>query len=173
MNEIGTYFILGGLVFIIVFLLCYVGGNKLRNFLRKKGKKPQVTSFKCVDGHVVRSKGELIIDNHLHRLGIKHEYERTIRVRGKPIKYDWYLPNHDIYIEYWGFYGKDYEKRKEEKLNLYRKGKLKLISIENEMFCDIYSNLESDLKNYIPLNENNGELKYCPACGMELDKRFC
>ena len=33
-------------------------------------------------------------------------------------------------------------KRKEEKLSLYRKGKLKLISIEDIMLKDIYTNLE-------------------------------
>ena len=33
-------------------------------------------------------------------------------------------------------------KRKEEKLRLYRKGNLELISIEDIMLKDIYSNLE-------------------------------
>ena len=172
MNDISAYFILGGLVFIIVFVACYIGGQKLRNFFKKSEKPAQVTSFKCFDGHIVRSQGELIIDNHLHRLGIKHEYERTIRVRGNPIKYDWYLPKQDIYIEYWGFFGKEYEKRKEEKLNLYRKGKLRLISIENEMFSDIYSKLEKELKKYMILKETNIVKKHCPGCGFELDKRF-
>jgi len=172
MNEISPYFMLGGLVFVIVFILCYIGSQKLRKFFSESEKTAQVTSFKCYDGHVVRSKGELIIDNHLHRLGIKHEYKRTIRVRGNPIKYDWYLTEHDIYVEYWGFFGKEYEKRKEEKLNLYRKGKLKLISIENEMFSDIYSKLEKELKKYITLKEVNNIKKHCPGCGFELDNRF-
>jgi predicted nuclease of restriction endonuclease-like RecB superfamily len=172
MTDLGIYFILGGIVFIIVFVLCYIAGQKFRNFFKKGVKSTQVTSFKCIDGHVVRSKGELIIDNHLHRLGIKHEYERTIRVRGNPIKYDWYIPKEDVYIEYWGFYGKEYEKRKAEKLNLYRKGKLKLISIENEMFDNIYHNLEKELKKYINLKEVINHNKFCPGCGFELDKRF-
>jgi len=168
----GKYFILGGIVFIIVFVICYIGGRKFQSYFKKGVKKVQVSSFKCCDGHVVRSKGELIIDNHLHRLGIKHEYERIIRVRGNPIKYDWYLPKQDIYIEYWGFFGKEYEKRKEEKLNLYRKGKLKLISIENEMFSDIYTSLEKELKKYMDLKLENSGKKHCPSCGSELDYRF-
>ncbi len=173
MTEIGVYFILGGIVFVIVFVLLYLGIQKLKNFFKKSEKKPQVSSFKCLDGHVVRSKGELIIDNHLHRLGIKHEYERTIKVRGNPIKYDWYLPKEKVYIEYWGFYGKDYEKRKAEKLNLYRKGKLKLISIENEMFSDIYPKLEVELiKMGIDLTKTISSKRHCPSCGLELDKRF-
>ena len=172
MNKISPYFILGGVVFVIVFILCYIVSQKLRKFFSKSEKPAQVTSFKCYDGHVVRSKGELIIDNHLHRLGIKHEYERTIRVRGNPIKYDWYLPEQKIYIEYWGFFGKEYEKRKEQKLNLYRKGKLKLISIENEMFSDIYSELEKELKKFITIKDEDSVKKHCPGCGFELDNRF-
>jgi len=154
-------------------VLLYFGIKKIKNFFKGTDKTTQVSSFKCIDGHVVRSKGELIIDNHLHRLGIKHEYERTIRVRGNPIKYDWYLPKQDVYIEYWGFFGKEYEKRKEEKLNLYRKGKLKLISIENEMFNDIFPKLEKELKKqHVNFKEISTSKKHCPGCGFELDNRF-
>ncbi len=138
----------------------------------KKKYKPQVaTSFKCLDGHIVRSKGELVIDNHLHRLGLEHEYENTIKVRGNPIKYDWYLPKFKIYIEYWGFYGKNYMKRKVEKIHLYRKGNLKLISIEDIMLKDIYSNLEIELNKLIKIEKNNKK-KHCYNCGIELDRRF-
>jgi len=94
-------------------------------------------------------------------------------VRGNPIKYDWYLPKEDVYIEYWGFYGKVYEKRKAEKLNLYRKGKLNLISIENEMFSDIYPKLEKELKKKnVNIKETIISKRHCPSCGLELDKRF-
>ncbi|KKL78260.1 hypothetical protein LCGC14_2026630 [marine sediment metagenome] len=113
-----------------------------------------------------------MIDNHLHRLGLEHEYENTIRVRGLPIKYDWYLPKYKTYIEYWGFYGKKYMKRKAEKLQLYRKGNLKLISIEDIMLKDIYTNLEKELNKTIKIKNLNVEKKHCPNCGVELDKRF-
>lgn len=132
----------------------------------------RATTFKCLDGHIVKSKGELIIDNHLHRLGLEHEYENTIRIRGNPLKYDWYLPESEIYIEYWGYFGKDYMKRKEKKLKLYQKGKLKLISIEDIMLKDIYSNIENDLAKYIKLDKHLHPKKHCPGCGMELDDRF-
>ena len=86
-----------------------------------------------------------------------------------PLKYDWYLPKDKIYIEYWGFYGKNYMKRKEEKLRLYRKGKLKLISIEDIMLKDIYSNLEKELNRFI---KKDAIKRHCTNCGIELDKRF-
>ncbi|GAG63726.1 unnamed protein product, partial [marine sediment metagenome] len=139
---------------------------------KKKYQPQRATSFKCLDGHIVRSKGELIIDNHLYRLGLEHEYENTIRIRGKPLKYDWYLPDYKAYIEYWGYYGKNYMKRKAEKLQMYRKGNLKLISIEDIMLKDIYSNLEKELSKIIKIKNLNSEKKHCPNCGMELDKRF-
>ena len=89
-----------------------------------------------------------------------------------PLKYDWYLPKYKTYIEYWGYYGKNYMKRKDEKLNLYRKGKLKLISIEDIMLKDIYSNLEKELNRFIKKDKIVSDKKHCPNCGIELDIRF-
>lgn len=170
MNQIIFYFILGGIIFLIFFILISIGLKKLKKLLIKKGKIKRPTSFICLDGHKVRSKGELIIDNHLHRLGIKHIYEETISVRGKRIKYDWYLQDYKVYIEYWGFYGKLYERRKQEKMNLYKKGKLTLISIEDLMLSDIYPNLENLLMKHIKLGKI--KVKHCPNCGEQLDDRF-
>ena len=169
MNEITIFFILGGIIFVVCFVIVYWLVRKILKSVKKKYIPKIATSFKCLDGHVVRSKGELVIDNHLHRLGIEHEYENTIRIRGMSLKYDWYLPKYKIYIEYWGYYGKDYMKRKEEKLRFYRKGKLKLISIEDIMLKDIYTNLEKELKRLI---KKDAIKRHCPNCGIELDKRF-
>jgi len=169
LSETTVFFILGGIIFVVFFVICYWIIRKILKSLKKKYVPKVATSFRCLDSHVVRSKGELIIDNHLHRLGIEHEYENTIRVRDKPIKYDWYLPRNKIYVEYWGYYGKNYMRRKEEKLNLYRKGKLTLISIEDIMLKDIYANLEKELKRFL---KKDIIKRHCPNCGIELDKRF-
>ncbi len=172
MSQILTFFVLGGVIFVVCFIVIAWLILKIKKFLKKKYIPQVATSFKCLDGHIVRSKGELVIDNHLHRLGLDHEYENTIKVRGKSIKYDWYLPEYKTYIEYWGYFGKDYMKRKEEKLELYRKGKLKLISIEDIMLKDIYSNLEKELTKVLKMDKFSQEKKHCPNCGIELDKRF-
>jgi len=37
---------------------------------------------------------------------LAHKYEKTIKIKGEKVKYDWHLTDHDIYIEYWGFFGK-------------------------------------------------------------------
>ncbi len=95
------------LVFIIIFVLfVIILIYFLLKTLKKEEKRLKPSSYKCIDGHVVKSKGELIIDNFLHLNGIEHEYEKKIKVKGNPIKCDWYLPEHEIYMEYWGFFGK-------------------------------------------------------------------
>jgi len=172
LSQIIAFFILGGIIFVICFGIIYWIILKILNLYKRKFLPQRATSFKCLDGHIVKSKGELVIDNHLYHLGLEHEYENTIRIRGNPIKYDWYLPEFDVYIEYWGYFGKEYMKRKEEKLNLYQKGKLTLISIEDVMLKDIYSTLENELVNVIKYDKNFHTKKHCPSCGMELDSRF-
>ncbi|MFW9988495.1 MAG: hypothetical protein ACFFC3_07555 [Candidatus Odinarchaeota archaeon] len=172
MSQFFIFFILGGVIFVICFILIAWFILKIKKTIKKKYLPQIATSFKCLDGHIVKSRGELIIDNQLYRLGIKHEYEDTIIIRGNHLKYDWYLPEYKIYIEYWGYFGKDYMKRKEEKLKLYSKGNLNLISIEDIMLKDIYSNLEKELTKIITIDKSNQNKKYCPNCGTELDKRF-
>ena len=169
MNGYYIYFLLGGFVFLIILVFFYYLTKKLRNLFKKSYQPETPSSFKCLDGHIVRSKGELIIDNFLHNNDIQHEYEKTIKIRGNSIKCDWYLPELDIYIEYWGYFGKEYMKRKEEKIKLYKQGKLTLLSIENIMFKDIYLNLEKYFNGSI---KKGIEKKHCPYCGVELDDRF-
>ncbi|TXT59990.1 MAG: hypothetical protein BAJALOKI1v1_1340013 [Promethearchaeota archaeon] len=171
MSEIIAFLVGGAIFFIFSFIVFYLVMVLLKN-IRKKYVPKRATIFKCLDGHITRSKGELIIDNHLTRLDIEHEYENTVRVRGKAIKYDWYLPEYNVYIEYWGYFGKDYLERKEEKLKLYKKGHLKLISIEDIMLEDIYQSLESQLSEFIPSEKLKKDEKHCPNCGELLDSRF-
>lgn len=167
------FFLLGGVIFVAIFWFILKFRERLLKRLRKKYSPKKAHKFKCLDGHVVRSKGELMIDNHLHRLGIKHEYEQTIDVKDNPIKYDWYLPENEIYMEYWGFHGKDYMARKEEKIKLYKKGKLTLVSIEDVMLEDIYTNLEDALSKHMEINRTpSANKKFCPNCGTTLDERF-
>lgn len=84
-------------------------------------------NFRTDDGHFVRSKAELIIDNWLHRHRILHEYEK--KIPGEYMMCDFYLPDNDIYVEYWGGTEPHYEAHKKEKLATYGKKKLKLISL--------------------------------------------
>ncbi len=86
-------------------------------------------SKKCVDGDLVRSIGEVLIDNWLLSNNIKHQVEQKVPIL-KLMYCDWYLPDYDTYIEFWGdIHTKDPEKRR-VKERLYQKNKLKLVGIE-------------------------------------------
>lgn len=172
MDTYLLYFLFGGTSFAILICIVYYIVKKVIKIQRKKFIPKKATKFTCLDGHVTRSKGEMIIDNMLTHLNLHHEYENTIKVSGAPIKYDWFLPEYDVYIEYWGYFGKDYINRKNEKKQLYRKGKLKLISIEDVMLEDIYKNLKIELEKFIPSEKLERNEKFCPNCGQSLDKRF-
>jgi len=88
--------------------------------------------YKTEDGHLVRSKVEREIDNFLFQNSIRHVYEHPLP--GEQEFYcDFYLPDYDLYIEYWGGEGEEqYERRKRKKLEQYRRHGLKLFEIHKE-----------------------------------------
>ncbi|MEI6879933.1 MAG: hypothetical protein WCK82_01220 [Bacteroidota bacterium] len=60
----------------------------------------------CPDGHIVRSKSELIIDLYLCYKNIKHEYDKKIYHEGIQILMaDFFLPELNLYLEFWGMMG--------------------------------------------------------------------
>ena len=168
--------IIGGSFLVIIIVIIF---KIIKHTFNVKSKhnlpnSKRIRLFKCLDGHIVKSKGELIIDNYLTILRIEHVYEKTIKIKGNNVKCDWYLPEIDVYIEYWGYSGKRYNKRKKEKLKLYRIANKNLISIENMMFDDIYTSMDKMLKKfYDPKSSKKISIpKYCNYCGMELDNRY-
>ena len=86
------------------------------------------------DGHLVRSKAEMLIDNYLYRAFIAHAYERKLPVE-EDVYCDFYLPEKKVYIEYWGWEDDPaYLKRKEEKLAVYKRHGFRLIQLrDNEV----------------------------------------
>lgn len=87
-------------------------------------------NFRTADGHQVRSKAEMIIDNWLYMAEIVHAYERKLPVE-EDVYCDFYIPSGKVYIEYWG-YEEDpkYLKRKREKLDVYARYGLNLIELK-------------------------------------------
>ena len=77
----------------------------------------------CDDGHYVRSLSEMSIDNWLYNHGYLHAYEKSVFMDSEPdaiVLSDFYLPQGNVYIEYWGLEDNEkYSKRKEEKIKLY------------------------------------------------------
>ena len=117
--------------------------------LNHKGK---AASYKCSDGHIVKSKSELAIDNYLFNNGISHAYEKAYPIDDNPkhtLYPDFYLPTLDLYIEHWGYKNKkDYDMQKERKINIYTKDELTVISTYEEDMTDIESALSGKLKHF-------------------------
>src|SRR5438552_3749340 len=91
---------------------------------------------RCIDGHHARSRDERVIDDWLWANGILHEREPKL----KGMRPDWRVGN--VYVEYWGMAGQQgYDARREEKLALYRRRRLKLV----ELFPDDVATLEEKL----------------------------
>ncbi len=90
----------------------------------------------CDDGHYVRSYSEMLIDNWLYNNGYVHAYEKSVFIESEPeavVLSDFYLPQGDVYIEFWGMNDDEtYKKRKAKKINYYEVNNINLISLEEK-----------------------------------------
>jgi Development and cell death domain len=88
--------------------------------------------FFCDDGHRVRSQGEKIIDDWLHKHRVQHGYEPIVPVPGHLIP-DFVVysrKGEPVYIEYWGLVDDPvYQQRRLHKSQLYAKLMLPLIEL--------------------------------------------
>lgn len=70
--------------------------RSLSNFRQKFEAK-----HRTLDGHYVRSKGGLLIDNWLYMAGVVHAYERQLPIE-EEVMSDFYLPAGKVYLQFWG-----------------------------------------------------------------------
>jgi hypothetical protein len=86
---------------------------------------------RATDGHFVRSKAEMLIDNWLYMAEIVHAYERKLPIE-ENVYCDFYIPTGKVYIEYWGL-EKDakYRDRKAQKIAIYEKYGFNLIQLQD------------------------------------------
>ena len=104
------------------------------------------------DDVAVQSSGEKRIGDWLSRKRIEYVYDERYRIAGDvSIRPDFYLPEFDLYIEYWGMQEQDYLARKSEKKFLYQRAGKKLISLDWRDLENIESVLEKKLSRYIRL----------------------
>jgi len=88
--------------------------------------------FRSTDGHFVRSKAEMLIDNWLYMAEIIHAYERKLPIE-EDVYCDFYIPTGKVYIEYWGYENDSkYLHRKKEKIEIYKKYGFNLIELNDE-----------------------------------------
>jgi len=86
---------------------------------------------RSADGHYVRSRAEMLIDNWLYMSEIVHAYERKLPIE-EDVYCDFYLPVGKVYIEFWGMENDErYRERKKEKLRIYEKYGFNLIELDD------------------------------------------
>lgn len=99
-------------------------------------------TFRTKDGHMVRSRAEVIIDNALYDYKLAHAYERKLPIE-EDLYSDFFIPTENVYIEFWGMEDDPkYAERKRQKIEIYKKYDFKLIELNDN---DI-----SNLDDFLP-----------------------
>lgn len=100
-------------------------------------RKNYPANFRTQDGHFVRSKSEVMIDDFLYFHGLIHSYEKKLPVL-EDVICDFYIPPSGVarpkavYIEYWGLENDPkYQERKQRKLQVYRENEFLLIELND------------------------------------------
>jgi hypothetical protein len=104
--------------------------------------------YRTSDGHYVRSRAEAMIDDWLYHRHIAHAYERKLPVEDDAIS-DFYLPQGDVYVEFWG--KKDdqaYARRMQEKQEIYKRHNLRLISLTDTELYRLDDHMPRLLRSY-------------------------
>ncbi len=106
----------------------------------------------ATDGTAVQSVGEKRIADWLAARQIASVYDERFRVaRDTLIRPDFYLPEFDLYIEYWGMDTPEYNANRQKKLWLYQRAGKKLVSISFQDLPNLEAVLSLKLSRYIRL----------------------
>lgn len=97
--------------------------------------RKEATEFKAKDGHYTNSYGERYVDDWLHaHLSHKHLYNFSQELNGQVIRCDWYLPDLELYVEYWEAPGPTHNGAVNLKQKLYADHSLKVVNLyENDL----------------------------------------
>lgn len=102
-------------------------------FLERRNFETKVElqkNIRAKDGTWVQSEGERLICEILNGAQIRYRYDERFRILdGYAIRPDFYLPEFDVYIEYWGMDTADYKIGMLKKQQLYQQQGKRLISL--------------------------------------------
>jgi len=105
-------------------------------------------TFTTKDGHKVRSRAEVIIDNALYDYKLAHAYERRLPIE-EDVYSDFFIPSENVYIEFWGMEDDPkYAERKRIKLEIYKKYDFKLIELNDSDITNLDDTLPKKLLKY-------------------------
>ncbi|HUI86082.1 MAG TPA: zinc-ribbon domain-containing protein [Nitrososphaerales archaeon] len=145
------------------------------------------TPSKTLKGETVKSHAEQKIADYLTRNGVRYEYEHGAQTNALIFKTtfarpDFYLPDYNVYIEYWGLVGvdKDYRRIMKWKMAQYHENNIKFISI----YPDNMNNLDWVFRakfrkvlgrEFPSVSPRDGKANFCSKCGKQVgsDAKFC
>ncbi|NOH60896.1 glycerol kinase [Vibrio sp. RE88] len=103
---------------------------------------------RTLDGHYVRSKAELKIDNWLYMNGIVHAYDRQLPIE-EDVLSDFYLPTGKVYLQYWGRdTGAFPENEKADIKRIYEQHQFDLIEVEPDDIDKLDDVLPAKLREF-------------------------
>ena len=121
-------------------------------FLERRNFETKVElqkNIRAKDGTRVQSDGERLICEALDAEQIRYRYDERFRILdGYAIRPDFYLPEFDVYIEYWGMDTADYKIGMLKKQQLYQQQGKKLVSLYTEDRPRMRARLLSKLEKY-------------------------
>lgn len=127
-------------------------------FVNSKIKEPKSygVSSETIRGEIVRSKGEKKVADWFYEHKYEYIYEQKVEFPdGQSLLYDFYMPDQDIYVEYWGLSGANnatgekYRARKKEKMELYEAYDLKLMSIYPQDLYELDTVIPKQIKQLL------------------------
>lgn len=118
-------------------------------FLERRKFETQVELNKTIearDGTMVQSGGERRIAEWLTQHNVLYRYDAKFRIIGEfQIRPDFYLPELDVYIEYWGLDTPQYKMSMYKKQTLYQQEGKRLISVFPADLCGLDNLLSAKL----------------------------
>ncbi len=119
-------------------------------FLDRRNFETQVELNKTIearDGTVVQSEGERRIAEWLTAHGLAYRYDAKFRIIAEfQIRPDFYLPELDVYIEYWGLDTPQYKMSMYKKQTLYQQEGKRLVSVHPQDLPQLGSLLVAKLR---------------------------
>ncbi|QKF86162.1 hypothetical protein CBLAS_0977 [Campylobacter blaseri] len=111
-------------------------------------RKKFEAKYRTKSGHYVRSRAEAMIADWLYGEYLAFAYEKLVPIE-EDIYCDFFIPIKKIYIEFWGMEEDDkYLKRKNKKLEIYKKYNLNLIEIDNNTINNLDDFLPKELLKF-------------------------
>ena len=129
-------------------------------YLKRRNFDTKVELNKTIrtnDGTFVQSDGERKIAEWLTKNNITYRYDERFRIiEGMAIRPDFYLPEFDVYIEYWGMDTADYKIGMLKKQKLYQQEGKKLVSLYFSDKPNLEKLLHQKLSRYVHIKSEYG-----------------